>query len=430
MLIVCPDPYAIIIPRKSLSSLKDTWLYLNPDAAHYNPTFLSKLPFEILIFILQYLSPSDLVRFFRTSKQALSYANLFCRLNPLHFFRCSTGATSHSEDKRILMLALSTWAHYQELDLRWQVVTKVCDLAKTLPFLSETGLAVGPTPDPRAPLRLVHHQYGLHEDLIEIPNNIKKFQACSILIAGRHYICGMGVDTTESSLFLGTKIQTLPTIDVNDRGIGTIGLAQDALGVRSMRYGTSPWLFGNPESLGCWGGLNVWQGSRRIRIIRDVRSINISGTVADRIQALKFRCLSWHREIAPLFEETLLIRNKHPSLSSHEFISEELYVQRKRETERESVNRFGHFPTEAIRFSQELQHLTIYGGRGLNGISGLSIHTSSESYCVGSCHGLSSSIALHTPQETLAENDVRTSDLYPLALTVSIGFILFSELIG
>ncbi|RAL04039.1 F-box protein [Aspergillus ibericus CBS 121593] len=396
-----PDPYTILTPRKSLSSSEDSWLFFKPGKAHYGSTFLFKLPPEIMLLILQHLPPSDLVRFFRTSRQALSYASLFCQLNPLHFFRCSTGATNCSEDKQILMLALSTWTRYEELDLRWQLVTKVCELAKLLSFLSDIGLAVGPTPNPRAPLLHVQHQHGLHEDLIEIPNNVKNIQVCSILLAGRRYICGIGVDTGESCLFYGNKTESLRTLDINNRELEAIGLAEDALGVRSMRCGTSPWVFGDPETLGCWGGLSVPQGRRKIQIIRD---------------ALKIRYLNWYHETAPLFEETLLIRNQHPSLSSHEFISEELYVQRNQGKERGLVTRFGNFPTEAIRFSRELQHLTLHGGGGLNGISGLSIQTNSESYCVGSCKGASSSMTLHTPDESLSEIDVRISNLYPLAL--------------
>ncbi|PGH11461.1 hypothetical protein AJ79_04836 [Helicocarpus griseus UAMH5409] len=230
--------------------------------------------------ILQYLSPSDLVRFFRTSKQALSFANLFCRSSPLHFYRCSADAASTpSEHKRILMIGLSEWARFSELDMRWQIVNNVAQLAK-----------------------------------------LQTIEVCSIQVQGKHYVCGVGFDTGRSKAFLGHKTEDLHTFNIADTTTETIRLAVDALGIRSIKYGDSPWFFGGPGSLFCWEGLSIRQGNRKIRIIRD---------------ALKFRHLKWHREAPHIFEETVLMRNQHPFPSSTRgCIAEEYYVRQHPEEER------------------------------------------------------------------------------------------------
>lgn len=371
--------------------------------------------------ILQYLSPSDLVRFFRTSKRALSYANLFCRLSPLHFYRCNINTTSTREDKRILILALSTWPRFPGLDVRWQIVRKVVELAKLLPFVDDSS-SVAPTFNPRATLQLVNHRFGLHEDILDIPLQNKTIEICSIPLEGKHYICGIGFNTGQSKLFLGCETENLHTLNISSITTKAIGLAVDALGVRSIKYGTSPWLLGDPESLCCWEGVSVERGCRKIRIIRDVSTLYfVHECYLQRLlQALKLRHLSWHHECPVLFEETIVMRNKHPILSIHGTIAEEYYVRQHPEHERGLVDKFGKIPVEAVWFDRDLQAIKMYAGGGLKGISGVSVQTLSETYCVGACHTAPTSITLQAPHEVLAEIDVRTSELYPLALTVSV----------
>ncbi|OJD26511.1 hypothetical protein ACJ73_02106 [Blastomyces percursus] len=132
----------------------------------------------------------------------------------------------------------------------------------------------------------------------------------------------------------------------------------------------------------------------------------------------------WHHE-APLFEETILMKNKHPSLSGHGFIVKEYYVQQHPERERELVDKFGNIPVEAMWFDQDLQTIEIYTNdvTGITGITGISVQTSSETCSIGICHTNPRTcttnprtLTLYT-DEVLTEVDVRTSSSYFLALT-------------
>lgn len=114
------------------------------------------------------------------------------------------------------------------------------------------------------------------------------------------------------------------------------------------------------------------------------------------------------------------MKNRHPSLSSHGFVAEEYYVRQHPDHESELVDKSGKIPVEAVWFDRNLQGIKMYAGGGLQGISGLSLQTPSESYSVGTCHIVPTSITLHTPYEVLAEIDVRTSEVFPLAITVSL----------
>ena len=129
--------------------------------------------------ILEYLIPTDFVWFFRTSKRALSHANLFCHLNPLHFYRCNINPACTGKDERFLMIALSTWPRVSELDTRWRVVRQAADLAKLLPFV-EHDAPVGQKFNPRAPVQPANHQFGLHENFLDIPFDAKAMEVYSL----------------------------------------------------------------------------------------------------------------------------------------------------------------------------------------------------------------------------------------------------------
>lgn len=223
--------------------------------------------------ILEYLSPSDLIRFFRTNKRALFYANIFYRLNSLHFYRCGINITDVGNDIRILMISLSTWHHFPELDARWQIVSKAAELAKLLLFVNESSQVVQ-TFNPRAPLQPIDHQFGLCEDFLKIPLTVKTIEICSIYLNGKHYACGIGFNTEKSRFFIGHETGRFHIINIGAT-TETIGLAMDALGVRSIKYGNSQWLFGDPRSIDCWEGLSIGQENRKIRIIHDVSTIRL-----------------------------------------------------------------------------------------------------------------------------------------------------------
>ena len=210
-----------------------------------------RLPSEILVIVLEYLSPSDLVRFFRTSKEALSHANLFCRTNPFHFYRCSTNTTGTEEDKRILMIAFSTWDRLCELDRRWEIVQRIAGNARLIPLLDGKSLPV-PTFDPRAPLQTVSHRFGLCQDFLDIPDHAEVIEVSSIGLKGKRYVCGIGFVSGDSRVFCGNRTEHISMVNVSSPTIDTIELAVDALGVRSIKYGNSPWLFGDPSLICCW----------------------------------------------------------------------------------------------------------------------------------------------------------------------------------
>ncbi|KAE8420923.1 hypothetical protein BDV36DRAFT_305859 [Aspergillus pseudocaelatus] len=398
---ICPDPCVYIRPQKCLLQSEETELLLQPGIARCRGPSLLRLPSEILTIVLEYLSPSDLVRFFRTSKEALFQANLFCRTNPFHFYRCSTNTTGTEEDKRLLMIAFSTWDRLCELDRRWEIVKRVAGSAKLIPLLDGKRLPV-PTFDPRAPLQAVSHRFGLCQDFLDIPDHAEVIEVSSIALEGKRYVCGIGFVSGNSRVFCGNRTEHIRMIDVSSPTIDTIELAVDALGVRSIKYGNLPWLFGDPSSICCWRGLSLRQNHQKIRIVRD---------------ALKLRDLSWYQETTPSFQETILMKNRPFSLPSHGLIAEEHYVQRRPERERGLVRRFGKFPVEAMWFERDLRAIQIYGTGGLNGIIGISVQVLSDTYRVGACHLVPASITLNAPHEILAEIDVRTSEPYPLAVT-------------
>ncbi|PTU22461.1 hypothetical protein P175DRAFT_0542312 [Aspergillus ochraceoroseus IBT 24754] len=147
---------------------------------------------------------------------------------------------------------------------------------------------------------------------MDIPDTAERLIVCSILLNNVHYICGIGFIACGSESFIGNKTESLHIIDICHYPTDAIWLVEDALGVRSMKYGSSPWLFGDPKYIRCWEGLSLRQGPRSLRIIRD---------------ALKFRHLGWLHQSNPTFEETILVRNEHPSRSGQRFLKEELYVQ-------------------------------------------------------------------------------------------------------
>ncbi|KAI1950604.1 hypothetical protein LOZ57_002167 [Ophidiomyces ophidiicola] len=342
------NPFTSIRPQESLFQTEETTLLLRPDLAKCG-SLLLRIPPEILLLILEYLAPSDLIRFFCTSKWALSFVDLFCRSNPFHFYRCDLNVAGDMGDKRILIIALSTWPQFPELDTRWQVVREAAELAKLVPFMDQKGTAAQ-TFDPRAPLQLFNHNFGLYEDILDIPLNAKSITIYRIRLRGRHYVCGIGFDTGQSSLFIGNITTNFYTKTVPSTAAETIGIAVDALGLRSINYGACQPCFGNLESIDYWEGLS----------------------------ALKFRDLSWHHK-TPLFEETILMKNRHPSLSGHGFISKEYYVQQHPEQERQLVNKFGKLPVETMRFDEDLKTIKIYTGDGFGGITGLcnsrTVHT-------------------------------------------------------
>lgn len=282
LLLDCSHPSMIISPKKALLQSEDIMLRLQPDTVKHKLPFLLRLPPEVLILILQHLLPSDLIRFFNSSKQALSYTNLFCRLNPFYFYRCSIDTSNVIEDKRTLMVALLSWARYSELDARWEIVSRLSNLAELLSLVSTSRPTVS-TLNPRAPLQFVNHQFGLHENVFDLPDQARLIEVCSTAIAGKHYVCGVGFGTTKTQSFFGNRTKWCHKFENSSATTETIGFAIDKLGIRSIKYGSSPWSFDDPETIGCWEGLSIRKGYSKIRIVRDVGTSMIYCCIASSI---------------------------------------------------------------------------------------------------------------------------------------------------
>lgn len=92
--------------------------------------------------------------------------------------------------------------------------------------------------------------------------------------------------------------------------------------------------------------------------------------------------------------------------------------------ERQLIAEFGNFTTEALWFGKDLQSITVYSGDRLDGIFGISIKTSSNTSCVGTCCTERKSITLDAPREIVTEIDTQVSNFYSLSITV--GLTLFA----
>lgn len=131
--------------------------------------------------------------------------------------------------------------------------------------------------------------------------------------------------------------------------------------------------------------------------------------------------LSWHQESPPSFEETVLMRKKHPAQSSGMFIDETHFIEPVPGVHIQYVERFGKPPFEALWFGPDLQDIKIYCPRYYgDGIPGLSVQTASDIFCVGDCSTDSVSIALEAPHEFLSEVDMHPVSLNYFSITVSI----------
>lgn len=171
------------------------------------------------------------------------------------------------------MLALSTSNRLNKLDRRWEIVHRAAGIARLIPLLDETLPSIA-TLDPRAPLLALHYPFGLHESFMGIPDDPEVMEVSSIPLDDKYYVCGIGFASKESRVGCGHRTQYLQTVDITRSTIDTIELAVDALGVRSIKYGDSPWV-GDPSVTRSWRGLRRQQTRGRIRIVRDVSVLPI-----------------------------------------------------------------------------------------------------------------------------------------------------------
>lgn len=238
------------------------------DAASDNISSLLRLPPEIMLMILEYLPPSHVIRFLGVSKQALLYSNEFCARNPHYFYYCS----DDSIDKRYLIIALAmrfSGSNYRELDLRWEVVSRIAKIARLASLIHENYIDTQ-TLNPRAPLQPFDHRFGLNEAVLQIPDYIDAVDVYSTFIKDHYYVCGIGFQSKKAYSFHGRRTGILQRSDFPDTAIDSIGFEVDALGIRRIKWGYSQGSFGGLANTGCWEGLSIKQKHQKIRIIYDV----------------------------------------------------------------------------------------------------------------------------------------------------------------
>lgn len=235
---------------------------------------LLQLPPEIIVMILGYLSPSDVIQFLRVSKHTLLYADEFCRQNPYHFYRCSD-VDDYIVDKRKLIISLATKfsnSNYRQLDMRWEIMSKIANCSRLLPLIDKECTAEK-TFDPKAPLHFLNHRFGFYEVILQIPGDVETVEIFSVQLDSGNYVCGIGFQSKETYSFCGKKTQLLRRVGFPVAAIDTIRFAVDELGIRSLTWGTSQGLLEDP---GCWEGFSLKQSRREIRIVHDVRGIQCS----------------------------------------------------------------------------------------------------------------------------------------------------------
>lgn len=134
------------------------------------------------------------------------------------------------------MLALSsefTQAQFLGLDKRWELLAKVAHLAK-----HGSRVAV-PTLDAKVPLQSINNPFVLQELAIDVPDGIKEIEAYMLVLEGKHYVCGIGMRTGATHLFIGNKSSISAKFNVAHIRIDIIGSVVDTLGIRGLKFDDS-----------------------------------------------------------------------------------------------------------------------------------------------------------------------------------------------
>ncbi|RJE18542.1 hypothetical protein PHISCL_09124 [Aspergillus sclerotialis] len=394
IVIGCLDPYVPLLPSSSLDSLPEHDGKAN--SSNRIPALL-RLPAEIMMMILSVLPPSSLISFFRSSEEALDYADIFLRRNPEQFYRC-TDNEAIGGNARILIPALASQFPQlpcPELDVRWEIVSRVTCLAHHLCKIPDD--CITPTVDVNAPLQYIDHAFGFWELSTELPVDLEVVKIYGIEVKRHYYVCGIELFSKTAHQLLGSDSKVVCFVDMSQIEIDIIRFAVDRFGIRSLKFGRSPWVFGNPEEIRCWDGFSERREDGKIRIVQD---------------ALKFRQIGWCSSGGPTFAESVLRKERHAFQHSH--ISREGFWQRDPRQEADLVSRFGNFTAEAVWLDQDLRGITRNcDNRGMYGIT---IHTSSKSYCFGFAAGMAKYFPLQGLSEVLAGVDIHTHSEFDFPL--------------
>ncbi|OJJ72419.1 hypothetical protein ASPBRDRAFT_64824, partial [Aspergillus brasiliensis CBS 101740] len=348
----CLDPHAAIIP--SYLATLCTGPYMKAESARCDSRLL-ELPFEILTMILSYLSPTDLVRLFCTSKIALDYGESFMCRKSRQFHRCVLLPDDEGISKRRLLLVLSlNFLESQSagLDLRWEVVSRITRLSKYMFNIAIDSRS--PTMNASAPMKPVNHAYGLWNSFADLPIDLQAITVYGVRIEGHIYVCGLDFLTRSTHQRVGVHSKLVSRFDVLHDQVDVIFFLVDALGIRNLKLGRS---------------------------------------------GIKFRHIRWHSDTIPSFGETLLMQNGHAFWKGH--VDENHYISRDPEMEELTLSHSGGFTVETLWITENLSGVTFYCDVDL--IYGIAIHDSSGTSIAGEAEGFSKYFPIHGPDEVLAE---------------------------
>ncbi|RDH27082.1 hypothetical protein BDQ94DRAFT_163945 [Aspergillus welwitschiae] len=137
---------------------------------------------------------------------------------------------------------------------------------------------------------------------MDIPVTVERLIVYAILLNDIYYVCGVGFIACDTESFIGSKTGSLRIINICHPQLIKYGLLRTRL---------------ESEYLGCGEEISLRHSPRRLRISHNINKL-----------ALKFRHLSWLHHNNPFSEETLLVRNEHPSRSSQNVLKESFIFSR------------------------------------------------------------------------------------------------------
>ncbi|PYH31091.1 uncharacterized protein BO87DRAFT_399789 [Aspergillus neoniger CBS 115656] len=303
--------------------------------------------------ILEYLSPTDLLRLFCTSKIALDYGDSVMRTKPRQFYR-----------KLIRYIATES---------------------------------IPPTVEIWAPKKLVNHAYGLWNSFADLTTGVEVITVYGIRIKDHVYVCGIDFLTRSTHQHIGHHSKLVSRVEILPTQVYFVYFLADAFGIRGLKFGFSAWSFEEPKSDQCWEGFSIRRREGRLRIVRD---------------AVKFRYIGWCSDTTPSFEETLLVRSRNAFYKSD--IDENDYFPLYPYREEQLVSDFGNVTVEALWVTEDLSGVTIYSDPDV--ISGVAMHDSSGTSIVGDDAGDKDYLPIHGPDEFLAGVVVRMHPFYDFPL--------------
>ena len=162
-------------------------------------------------------------------------------------------------------------------------MARIADITKNIPKVSVRCLTA-PTLDVRAPCRYVSHPFGFEELIIDIPDDARTIAVHMTVIHANNYVSFLEfLKSGDAHRDINRKSSTIVKIDFPPTAIHLLRFVVDGLGIRSLKFGNSPWIVESPESIqNCWEGFSMRRTVQRIRIVRDVRYFQLNDPISKR----------------------------------------------------------------------------------------------------------------------------------------------------